>query len=63
MNCPKCGKEIKEGKRFCTLCGYKFQFENKWQNIQNKSENLELQVLIKFAVIAVVVVIAFQFLK
>ncbi len=36
MICRNCGKEIQEGSKFCTFCGYKFEEDQVAQpNIQN----------------------------
>ena len=40
MICPKCGKEISEGKKFCTQCGAKIEEVNVNNNIINE-ENVD----------------------
>ncbi len=59
MICPKCGTEVKDNIKYCTSCGYSFNMEKVFAN----HENLELQVLIKFGIIALFVGIIFLFLK
>lgn len=57
MICKKCGNEIAKDQNFCTHCGYS-KHENVFGN-----ENLELQVLIKCAIIFSVIAVIFMFLK
>lgn len=58
MICPKCGTEVKDNIKYCTSCGYSFNMQKAFRH-----ENLELQVLIKFGIIALFVGIIFLFLK
>lgn len=57
MICKKCGNEIAKDQNFCTHCGY-----SKHDNVFG-NENLELQVLIKCAIIFSVIAVIFMFLK
>lgn len=59
MICKKCGHEIEENKKFCTHCGYSVQTP---ERINLVTDNLELQVLIKFVIMAIIIAIVFQFL-
>ena len=41
MKCLKCGTEIKEGEKFCSVCGNKIiNEENLNQKVENNIENL-----------------------
>ena len=43
MVCKKCGKRLKEGEMFCTVCGY-FNDPNDTSNYDdNKKENCQFQ--------------------
>lgn len=61
MKCPKCSEELNQLKKYCPNCGYLFTFDEKWKQIQ-QHESLEMKVLIKCIVIAVVIAFAFSFL-
>ena len=58
MNCPNCGNRIEENKKYCSKCGYSVNFNKIFEH-----ENLEIQVLTKCAVIAVVIAIIMTFVK
>lgn len=58
MNCPNCGNDVIENQKFCTKCGYSVNFNKIFEH-----ENLEIQVLTKCAVIAVVIAIIITFVK
>lgn len=73
MNCPKCGKEIKEGKKFCSGCGWKLPEKvEKVSTEQAQSKDKEVATTTKLpdyikyiigGVIAVVLVIAFPIIN
>ena len=57
MICKNCGNEITDSQKFCTNCGL-----SKFDNIF-KHESLELQVLLKCAIIAIAIGIIFLLLN
>jgi uncharacterized membrane protein YvbJ len=60
MFCPKCGKEIPDGSKFCPYCGYqiaKVDKEEKVQTIELTSKGLKKQLL--FAVLIIIIGILF----
>ena len=42
MNCPKCGKEVKPGQKFCTSCGTKLQAVNSEQQNAPQTSNSQI---------------------
>lgn len=73
MICPKCGKEIEDGKKFCSGCGYKFpEKEETQQQFNEQIATKEVVVVTKLSdyikyvmggIIAVVLLIAFPFVN
>ena len=73
MICPKCGKEIEDGKKFCSGCGYKFPEKEETQQQSNEQiATKEVVVVTKLpdyikyvigGIIAVVLLIAFPFVN
>ena len=56
MFCPNCGKQIPDGSKFCTLCGYKIakvDEEEKVQTIELTSKRLKKQLLL--AVLTIII--------
>jgi uncharacterized membrane protein YvbJ len=56
MFCPKCGKEIPDGSKFCPYCGYqiaKVKGEERVQTIELTSKRLKKQLLYSVALIIV----------
>ena len=58
MICSNCGTQLDDNSKFCTKCGYSVNFNKIFEH-----ENLEIQVLTKCAVIAVVIAIIITFVK
>lgn len=39
MFCPSCGKELKDGSKFCKYCGYKIKANHNLKDIPNNDKN------------------------
>ena len=56
MFCPSCGKEIKDGSKFCKYCGADIKSKKSSPQSSNSSDNSKI--IIIGALIAVIVILA-----
>lgn len=57
MKCSKCGKEIKEGEKFCTECGSNVELNTNINNTTQKQNNIKQQQFFGCLLIIIVIII------
>lgn len=43
MKCPRCKNQVQDGVRYCTYCGYEFQFTDASENTRSKQKTRKKQ--------------------